>query len=1548
MGTASVIPFQIDFERNDLRTTQYKTTVTTTVNAVQTTETKKKEVPLIPAGASLHAILHCINEFYNAKKVLNWTTGAKLFENITDIFEDPQDQTFWETTLSTNASRSVNQFDVFIKEYINDKFSGDTKAYRNHKKFINDICKTKSLTVHQFVSLVQYHNSNILPLLPGAPADDASISSDDIKHIIFYSMPEKWRDDFDMNFEIDDTTLPVLVKYMEKRNNIEKRKGKQEQKKSGQKDNENKEGDGSNKKKGKGRKKEERRKNQQKNNRNSGRIQDSDPCPLPGHQGHTWGNCYQNARNPNANNGRNNNNYNNNNNRDNHINENNSNNNNGRSNGNNNGSRNEGSANNQSNSNPQQGDNYYCNFVEEGPSYADYTDLFHVDCKIDGDYFNEDLQRFPTGINETLHYEETFATENESPPTIEQESDSDHEELAQSKKDKHLSPAPPSNAKGYTRLSKPNENEDLAPTTVAVCNQINDAGVKAKYYFKMLFDSGSTDNILTKDALPKNVQLLELANPITMRTAQGTYSCKHYCYLKNVMFPELSLTRRCKAIKCLVIDSKMGYQLIIGRKYMKSICISMNFAQSTVDWYGKVMSFHPRNYFSNNGILRKVLSNEPYSVAEAYATQTSHNYEDASEKYGETDLKSLVDKQSHLDSAAKGVLIEILKKHAVLFAGLNNRKLGIFPNREYHIDLMLGAKPYHIKQPYSVPLHQQNAVKTELLRQLKLGILERCYSTEWGMPMFIIPKPDGSCRLIADFRELNKATKQLHYPLPKIQDIFHRRRNFKYVTLLDVSMQFHTFLLDKSSQNKCIIVTPFGKFKYLRLPMGFLNSPSWAQAAMDELFSDLTDVEVYIDDVGIFSKDFESHKRVCNTVLTKLQQNNFTVKPAKCHWFQSQAPWLGHVITPSGILPNPEKIKPILQLAFPRTITELRSFIGMVNFYRAFWKRRADIMAPLTALSGRAKGKLTQTPELLAAFNKVKAAISENVLLVFPNPNIAYDIYTDASDYQLGAVITQNNRTVAFFSRKLSTAQLKYPTIDKEMLCIVEVLKEYRSILWGARINVYTDHINLTRNTITSNRIMTWRMLCEEFSPVFHYIKGADNVIADALSRLPLQNETVPHKEEKGSPTHVGDINHTDIADTSVDDNSKPNVSVNLAVEDLYINYPSDLPNFPIAFPLLETAQKNDPELQAIKHYETKQFYGHDLKVYTKNGNTKIVLPKDLVSPTIKWYHHTQGHSGAERLLRSISQFLYSPGLKEAVRSFVKTCDECQRYKNPGIGIGHLPPRDETAVPFEQIAIDTMGPWNIIIPGYGKVTINAYSIIDTCTNLCELKRATQMNPTGLESVRVLEDTWLSRYPKPVRIIYDQGTEYRNIDFESYLISQGITGRPCTVKNPQSNAILERVHDVIKTSLRTQGHSNPPSNIEEANIIVDSLLASAQYAIRVCIHKTYGVSPGSIVFHRDMLLPLPIIVDLQQLRHKRQVLIDANNLRENKRRRHHDYTVGDQMMILAYKPSLSALESRARGPYTITQVHNNGTVSYLLNQHVVDRINIRRIKPYYQA
>ena len=172
----------------------------------------------------------------------------------------------------------------------------------------------------------------------------------------------------------------------------------------------------------------------------------------------------------------------------------------------------------------------------------------------------------------------------------------------------------------------------------------------------------------------------------------------------------------------------------------------------------------------------------------------------------------------------------------------------------------------------------------------------------------------------------------------------------------------------------------------------------------------------------------------------------------------------------------------------------------MVDFCRSFWKGQADIVALLvTALSGHAKGKLEVTPALIKAFNTTKQLILEQVLLLAsPDPDAPHDICTDAFDLQLGVVIQQQGNTAAFFLQKPSTAQLKCPAINEEMPCIVEVLKEHRPVLWGAEIDVCIDHINLTCNTIASNWIMTWRMLCEELVLSF--------IVLRALTMLKLMH----------------------------------------------------------------------------------------------------------------------------------------------------------------------------------------------------------------------------------------------------------------------------------------------------------------------------------------------------------------------------------------------------------------------------------------------------------
>ena len=193
-----------------------------------------------------------------------------------------------------------------------------------------------------------------------------------------------------------------------------------------------------------------------------------------------------------------------------------------------------------------------------------------------------------------------------------------------------------------------------------------------------------------------------------------------------------------------------------------------------------------------------------------------------------------------------------------------NGKRGLYPHRKIHQDPIDGATPIHL-HPYSVAHSQEHLFKAELNRLCSINVLERCGASEWGAPTFIIPKKDGRVRWVSDFRELNKRIKRKIYPFPLILHILRRRTGYQYFTKLDISMQFYTFMLDEASQQLCVIVTPFGNYKYLRLPMGVKQSPDIAQEIMEDVLRDIPEAEVYIDNIGILRNDWPSHVQALHT-----------------------------------------------------------------------------------------------------------------------------------------------------------------------------------------------------------------------------------------------------------------------------------------------------------------------------------------------------------------------------------------------------------------------------------------------------------------------------------------------------------------------------------------------------------------------------------------------------------------------------------------------------------------------------------------------------------
>jgi hypothetical protein len=283
----------------------------------------------------------------------------------------------------------------------------------------------------------------------------------------------------------------------------------------------------------------------------------------------------------------------------------------------------------------------------------------------------------------------------------------------------------------------------------------------------------------------------------------------------------------------------------------------------------------------------------------------------------------------------------------------------------------------------------------------------------------------------------------------------------------------------------------FGKFQYF-----CMSIPDVAQSIMEQVLRDL-DVEVYIDDIRIFSNSWEDHCEALDAVLEHLQENGFKVNPLKCEWGVDETDFLGHSLTPKGVMPWKKKIDAILKMEKSQNITQLCSFLGAVTYI-------TGICGHVVLTFLLQKSMFEWTPHCDKAFAEMKAVMLADTLMHYPNINIPFEIYTDPSDYQMGAVIMQNGHPVVYWSCKLNEAERNYLTIKKELLAIVHCLVEYRTtMLWGACLTVYTDHQNLTFRTLNTQRVLRWRLFLEDFHPTFKYCPGKDNVIADCFLRLP-------------------------------------------------------------------------------------------------------------------------------------------------------------------------------------------------------------------------------------------------------------------------------------------------------------------------------------------------------------------------------------------------------------------------------------------------------------
>jgi len=1026
---------------------------------------------------------------------------------------------------------------------------------------------------------------------------------------------------------------------------------------------------------------------------------------------------------------------------------------------------------------------------------------------------------------------------------------------------------------------------------------------------RILFDSGCGATLINKAFVAKLPQ--RKTTTTTWKTKAGSFSTTKKCKCK-FMLPEFHKNRVVEW-EMYVDESSSNlssYDMIIGRDLMDSIGLDLLFSENLIRWDNATVPMR------DNSLFREEKSNpynELFSMHDPVTTEAERIQRILDMKYAPADLDQIVQESTHLTDYEKSLLGKLLARYHNLFDGT----LGTWNTDPIELELRPEVKPYHAKA-YPVPHSQEKKLKEEIKRMCACGVLRKVNRSEWGFPAFTIPKKDGTLRSIADLRELNKRIKRKPFPLPKIQDMLQKLEGFMYATSLDLNMGYYHIQLSANSSSYCTIVLPWGKYEYLRLPMGLCNSPDIFQEKMGELFADLEFARAYIDDLLVISSGtFEDHLDKLEQVLKRLQEAGLKVNASKSFFAREELEYLGYWITQEGIKPLSKKVEAINNLAAPKTQKQVRAFIGMVNYYRDMWIRRSETLAPLTALTSKnVKFKWTDVEQ--KAFDTMKRIMARETLLAYPDFNKEFHIYTDASKVQLGAVIVQDERPIAFFSRKLNPAQTRYTVTERELLSIVEVLKEFRNILLGQQVIVHTDHENLTYKQQNSDRVMRWRLYIEEYSPDLRYLPGPSNVVADALSRLEIQTEPMEEAfftEELRSELYCYSTDTLTNAD------------------------------YPLDYSQISQAQLKDKKLLKVRDkkdspYESNDFTfaGKQVPVICFKG--KMVIPSSLQQRIIDWYHSYLGHPGINRTEETISQHLWWPKMRDQITTAVKVCPICQRNKKQRKKYGHLPPKEAEAIPWDKLCVDTIGPYKIRRKGKPTITCTCVTMIDPATGWFELQQTPNLRSDTVSNI--VEQEWLCRYPWPTQITYDRHGSFVGTEFQDMLDDYGIKRKPITVRNPQANAICERVHQVIGNIIRT---FELQTNYLDEDDPWKGILSATAFAIRCTYHTTLHSTPGQLIFGRDMIFNIKHTANWEVIREHKQKLIQMNNRRENAKRIPHEYSAGDKVML--HIGTENKYEQPYSGPHKIIATHPNGTVTLQVGP-VQDRVNIRRIHPYMET
>ena len=839
--------------------------------------------------------------------------------------------------------------------------------------------------------------------------------------------------------------------------------------------------------------------------------------------------------------------------------------------------------------------------------------------------------------------------------------------------------------------------------------------------------------------------------------------------------------------------------------------------------------------------------------------------------------------KSTFNSEQQEKLFHLLWQYEDVFSR-SNQILGKTDVLQFEIELKEDAVPFKAR-PYRSNPHVRQEIRRQVQEMIDKDIIEPS-SSNFGSPVLLVSKPDGSYRFCIDYRKLNAMTKVDCHPIPRSDDCLESlgASGAKYFSSLDLESGYWQLPVHPKSRPYTAFVTHDGLYQCKRMSFGLVNAPSVFTRLMTRVLQGLNweICLVYIDDVIIFSSTFEEHLSRLRKVFDRFRSAGLTVKPKKSFFGQERIKFLGHFVSERGIEPMDEKCEAVRNFPTPTKAKEVKSFLGLAGYYRRFIKDFSKISGPLIELT-KQDVTFNWTEACEEAFSTLKSRLMSSPILAYPNYNEPYILQTDASGESIGMILAQNQngkeRVIAYAGKRLSPSEKNYSTTEKEALSVIEGLKHFDPYLRGNHVTIVTDHsalVWLLKQKQPKGRIARWIAYLQQFDYDIEHKAGKKHSNADALSRRDYDKESKPDElvqdDEILPPLQANAARRKKAAPPKTAKRTRKNKTKQRPV----YKYP-DIEWTPQR---VAECQQKDLLIKGIVEYQAQSILPDDDKLLkeviaespnyvtedgilfyvldkkTEVSKTKkqieeihlcLVVPKELRHDVLTAAHGdlTGGHYGTQRTYTSMRLKYFWKGMYQDCKNWVLSCTSCNQRKNP------VKPLKAELQPLPPVMTNERWAMDIVtLPRTERGNRYVLTFTEYNTRFVE---AFPLKETSSKTIaRVLVDEICFRYGAPQTLLSDLGAN---------LVSE-VMAETCSILKierlftapyrPQTDGLLEKYHHTMCKNLSMY--------VNDRHDDWDLLLRGVCYSYNTttCVDSTQ-FSPYYLMYGREPLHPIDTVL-----------------------------------------------------------------------------------------